>query len=268
MRDIAGTEVEHKYEELVSIITPMYNCEKYVEDMIKSVINQTYFNWELIIIDDCSTDNSIKIVEDIMKFEPRILLIKHFENLGPAEARNTGIRKAKGKFIAYLDSDDLWHKEKLKVQIDYMKNKNAATTCTSYGIISESDKNFYNEFIVPPVIRYKDLLKRNYFSCDTVIINRTMIEDIYMESAPQNEDYITWLKIIKQVKVAYGIPRVLAQYRMSNISRSSNKFAGAFNRWKIYRVKERLSWTSSLYYIVHYCIGGLIKYRGRFKLTK
>lgn len=248
---------------LVSIITPMYNSEKYISEMIESVLKQTYKEWELIIVDDCSTDNSYKIVNRYVNIDSRIRLIKLESNKGPSDARNVGIKNSNGRYIAFLDSDDLWKKNKLEVQINYMISNNEAVTCTSYEILSEGLEKKYGIFYVPNKITYEKMLKRNYFSCDTVIIDRNKINNYYMEYYERHEDYVTWLKIIKQVEYASGIKEVLATYRVYDNTRSSNKISNIIPQFKIYYNIEKLGLIKSLYYLVFVCSMSLIKYRGR-----
>lgn len=250
---------------LVSVITPMYNGEKYLTEMIDSVINQTYSNWELVIVDDYSTDNSCKIVEEYVKQDSRIRLIKQKKNAGPAEARRVSIKNAKGKYIAFLDCDDIWMPEKLEKQIGYMESNGVTVTCTSYHIGSEDCKVIHKEFIVPKLINYKMLLKQNYLSCDTVVINKEAVREISIESYKKHEDYITWLRLIKQVNEVHGIRDSLAVYRMRNNSRSSGKVDSAFQIWKVYKEKEKLNSISATIYTLYYIVNGVLKYQGMKK---
>ena len=247
---------------LVSVITPMYNGEKYLGEMIDSVIGQTYDKWELVIVDDCSTDGSCKIVEEYIKRDNRIRLIKQKKNTGPAEARRVSIKNAKGKYIAFLDCDDIWMPEKLEKQIRYMESKDIAVTCTSYQIASEDLKQVYKNFIVPEKIDYKILLKQNYFSCDTVIINKEKFKGIRIKSYAKHEDYLTWLGIMKQCKEAYGIKECLAIYRVRRNSRSTGNVDNVVKMWEILFLEEKLGAVRSSYYTIGYIIRGLVKYRG------
>lgn len=249
---------------LVSVITPMYNGEKYLAKMIDSVINQTYGNWELVIVDDCSNDNSCKIVEQYIEKDNRIKLIKQKKNAGPAEARRVSINNAKGKYIAFLDCDDIWMPEKLEKQIGYMESKDVAVTCTSYSMGSENLSEIYKEFIVPQIITYKDMLKQNYFSCDTVVINKEKVRRIKIESSPKHEDYITWLGVMKEIEFAHGIQESLAVYRIRGSSRSTGKIDSAIKIWNVYKKYERLGVLKSSYYTTHYMVRGILKYRKMF----
>lgn len=246
---------------LVSVITPMYNSEKFIKEMITSVIDQNYTNWELIIVDDCSSDSSCQIVDEYLKKDPRIKLIKHIENSGPAQARNTAIENSTGEFIAFLDSDDIWMKNKLNLQVNVMREKKVAISCTGYEIYSSDLTVKYGDFSVPEDIEYSDLLKLNYFSCDTVMINKRMLTDIKMTTSPMHEDYVAWLNFMKQAEKAIGINEPLAIYRLSDNSRSSNKIRGIFERFLIFKNIEHLGLFKSCYYSCIYTIKGFLKYK-------
>lgn len=244
-------------ENLVSIITPMYNSERYVEFTIKSVQDQTYNNWEMIIIDDCSKDSSVKIVEKFISEDNRIKIIKLTKNSGVANARNEGIINAKGDFIAFLDSDDLWHPNKLKVQINFMKKYNYIFTYTAHGYIDENNNIIRGSFKVPKTINYRTLLKGNAIHCLTVIIDRRVVNSLTMPNI-KHEDFATWLYLLKNYNIANGINENLAIYRKSLNSLTSNKIKSAIWTWNIYRNYEKLSLLKSLYYFINYIIKSIV----------
>jgi teichuronic acid biosynthesis glycosyltransferase TuaG len=219
--------------DLVSIITPAYNAEKYLKHTIESVISQDYDNWELLIVDDCSKDNSRLMAEGYMERDPRIKLISLEKNSGVAVARNTGIKVAKGRYIAFLDSDDLWHPNKLSKQISFMKKNGYAFTFTGNGVINDSGVKLNKVFKVPKQVNYKRLLRGNLIHCLTVILDKQQITNIQMPRLG-HEDYATWLSILKQGHVAYGLNENLALYRKAQNSLSSNKFKTIKWNWKIY----------------------------------
>ena len=244
--------------EIVSIIMPMYNSSFFVEQSIDSVIAQTYKNWELIIIDDYSTDNSREIVEKYIERDLRIKIICLEENLGVAEARNRGIEIANGQYLAFLDSDDIWHPEKLQKQIFFMKKNNIAFSYTQYRHFSQKDKYEGKNIDVKERVTYKELLKGNIIGCLTVVIDREKIKNIMMRSE-RHEDYILWLQILKSGYEAYGLKEDLARYRISSNSLSGNKFKSAIWTWRIYRNIEKLNLWESLYYFLHYLLRGVLK---------
>jgi glycosyltransferase involved in cell wall biosynthesis len=183
---------------LVSIITPMYNSENFIDATIQSVQSQTYQDWEMIIVDDASTDRSIEIVKKIMSNEPRLQLKQIAYNLGPAHARNNGIKLAKGRFLAFLDSDDLWHEEKLYKQLKFMKKNHYAFTYTGFEKINEEGKVLGAIIPYKEEVCYYDLLKSNHIGCLTAMIDLKILGyKIYMPDIKKRQDQGLWLKILK-----------------------------------------------------------------------
>lgn len=242
----------------VSIITPVYNSEKYLKDTIESVLNQTYTNFELILINDKSKDASIDICKSYK--DDRIKIIDLPENVGVCMARNIGIKSASGRYIAFLDSDDVWDSKKLEKQISFMKKINAGISCTEYERVDEK-LNKIGYIKVKEKISYSDMLKNNYVGCLTVIFDTNILGKMYFKQIDKNEDYLLWLEIIKKTKYIYGLCENLGKYRVLNSSRSSNKLKVVMARWEIYRKYEHLNIFSSFYYIVNYGIMALVKNR-------
>ena len=225
----------------VSVITPIYNCERFIAETINSVINQTYENWEMILIDDASNDKSVEIVKHYTKLDKRIRLIKLKENSGVAVARNTGIKASSGRFIAFLDGDDLWDPNKLEIQIQFMIERNIGFSYTSYNVISENGIDLKKTVRAPSEIDYDTLLKNTIIGCLTVVIDRDIIKEINMPLIRTRQDWVTWLSILKRGYKAYGINIPLARYRIVKGSISSNKFKTAKRNWYVYRNIEKLS---------------------------
>lgn len=242
----------------VSIITPMYNTEKFIPETVESVINQTYKNWELLIMNDNSTDSSYEIVKRYADRDPRIKIINAGKNMGVVKGRNTLTEMAEGQFIAFLDSDDYWDKEKLEKQISFMEKENAAVSCTEYTRISETGVPI-NEIKIIKKITYDDLLKNNYMGCLTVIYNAEKLGKRYFKERRKNEDYVLWLEIIKETGEIHGLKENLAYYRVLDNSRSSNKIDAAKDRWNVYRKVEKLPFFKSVYYFLNYIIIALKK---------
>lgn len=239
----------------VSIITPVYNGEKYIEETIRSVIAQSYSNWEMLIFNDNSKDNTLNIVKKYVELDNRIKLINSSLNVGVIKARNKLIELSVGKYIAFLDADDYWHSEKLCRQTKFMEENNVLISCTDYFRIFEDGK-IINKIITKEKISYDDMLKNNYMGCLTVMYNSKELGKRYFPVREKNEDYALWLEIIKEVGNVYGINETLAYYRVLSKSRSSNKFKTAKDRWKIYREVEKLSLVKSIYYF--FCYGMMI----------
>jgi glycosyltransferase involved in cell wall biosynthesis len=245
---------------MISVIMPSYNSEHFISKAIDSVLSQTYDHWEMIIVDDCSHDNSALIIEEYCKKDSRIKLIKLEKNSGPAVARNTGIKEAKGRYIAFLDADDLWKPEKLEKQINFMKENNLVFTYSSYDLIDE-EGNFMGTFKTKEIISYESMLKTNSVGCLTVIYDADMLGKMFMPNILKRQDYGLWLKILKKINSTKGIIEPLAVYRIRKNSVSSNKLKAAYYQWKIYREVEKLNFFKSLYYFSCYIYYGLRKYK-------
>jgi len=245
---------------LVSIIMPCYNASSVISKSIDSVLNQSYANWELLITNDCSTDNSEEIIEEYLKKDSRIKLFNLEHNNGVAAARNNSISHAKGDYICFLDSDDTWFSKKLEKQVIFMLENNYQFSYTGYRKINNEDV-----FISKPIkvsskgVYYKDLLKHNEIGCLTVMISKNVLGKHKMIKVG-HEDYVLWLSILKKGVVAYGINEVLASYRVGNESISSNKLKAAGFTWNIYRNIEKKNLFISSYYFINYAFYSLIKY--------
>lgn len=242
--------------DLVSIITPTYNCGKFIEETIESVLKQSYENWEMIIVDDCSTDNTKEVVEQYTKIDSRIKYYILDKNSGAAVTRTKAMELANGNYIAFLDSDDLWMEDKLMRQLDFMKKNDYAFTCTAYEQIDELG-NSLNK-----VIKTKD--KTNYngilLSCpvgnSTVMYNVDKLGKFEVPNIRKRNDDALWLQILKKEKYIYGMPDILMKYRIRSNSISSNKLQLVKYHWKLYREIEHLSVLRSTF---HICYWGVLK---------
>ena len=246
----------------VTIIMPSYDSEKFIIESVESVLAQTYSNWELIIVDDCSPDDSNKIITKYVDSDCRIKLIKLQKNSGPAIARNMAIETANGRYIAFLDSDDVWLPNKLETQINFMHDNDLAFTYSSYGLVGE-DNEHLGVFITKDKISYFDMLKTCSVGCLTAIYDTEKIGKQYMPLILKRQDYGLWLKILKLIGETKGILEPLATYRIRKNSVSSNKVKAAKYQWKIYREIEKLSFLKSLYYFAFYAYNGIIKYKNK-----
>lgn len=245
---------------LVSIITPAYNSEKFIHAAINSVLAQSYSHFEMwVVIDSGTTDSTAEIVLDYNKKDSRIKLLKITEGRGLALARNTAIEQSSGKFIAFLDSDDLWLPEKLSKQVALMENTQVAISCTGFRRISE-DLNKTGHLQLPPTeLRYETLLINNRMACLTVMIDQSQVGKIKFKET-KHEDYLMWLSLLKKFGKGLGLTEDLARYRIVAQSRSANKFEMTKMRWKILREEENLSLPESLYYLSAYATTSLLKY--------
>lgn len=222
---LKGIKKRIKMSNLVSIITPTYNSSKFIEETIKSVQNQTYKNWELLITDDCSTDNTFLILEKLAIKDNRIKIYRLIKNSGPAVARNNSIEKAKGKYLAFLDSDDLWTHNKLQVQISEMNQAGSYVSHTSYVHIDESGNEIGVRVNAIRNLSYKKLLKNNYIGNLTGVYNIDRLGKIYCPLIKKRQDWAVWVEALKRTKQnSLGVQQDLAQYRIRKNSLSSNKF--------------------------------------------
>jgi teichuronic acid biosynthesis glycosyltransferase TuaG len=235
---------------LVSIVMPAHNSEGSLRESVQSVVSQIYKEWELIIIDDASRDDTLALANQFASGDPRIRVLPLEQNVGVAEARNRGIGAARGQYLAFLDSDDLWLPDKLHTQIGFMRSSGAGFSFAQYRRIG-LDGSLSNPVRVPRTVNYEGLLRGNSIGCLTVAIDRYQIPEISMPKI-KHEDYVTWLKILKRGHIAYGIPQDLARYRVASSSVSSDKRRSAGWTWNIYRRVEGLSVIKSAWCFLHY----------------
>jgi len=228
---------------LVSIIIPTYNSEKTIRETIESILNQTYPHFEIIITDDASIDNTISTIQTIK--DKRIRLYELAKNSGAGVARNKSIQMAKGRFIAFCDSDDLWKSNKLEIQIKFMSEKKIAFSYSSYDIINENGKYLQTKN-VSSKISFKSTLLKNEIGCLTAIYDQEMIGKRYMDEIRKRQDYLLWLKILKDIDNAEGIQTPLALYRLRQNSISSNKLGLLKYNYKVYRALNYTHLKSSL----------------------
>ena len=246
-------------EYLVSIVTPVYNSEKFISETIDSIQNQTYKRWELILVDDCSSDNSYDIISKYIKYDKRIRYIKLEKNSGAAVSRNTGIKNAKGRFIAFLDSDDIWLPEKLEKQVKYMLDKKIGFTFTSYRYMKEDGTKTNKVAKAPYKIDYNGLLKNTIIGCSTVVLDRKIVGNFLMPLVRKGQDTATWLMILRNQKYAYGIEEILVDYRLVGNSLSSNKIKALKRTWNIYRSVEKINVFKSTYVFCFYVFNAIKK---------
>jgi teichuronic acid biosynthesis glycosyltransferase TuaG len=244
----------------VSVVTPVFNSEKFLAQTIISVMKQTHPNWELIITDDFSTDHSLKIAESYAAKDSRIKTIKLNVNSGSGVARNHSIGEATGEVIAFLDADDLWDEDFLEKSLRFMEKYQAGIVFSSYRRASEDLNDKLGEFIVPEFTNYHEMLKSCSISCLTGIyhVNRCKGK-AYMPDIRRRQDYCLWLTLLKRIDRAYGLSDVLATYRICSKSVSRNKIKVAIYQWYVYRKIERLPLLTSCFYFIHYFIRGFIK---------
>ena len=240
---------------LVSIIMPTYNCGKFIKKTIDSVINQTYSNWELIIVDDCSKDDTEKVLKKYQK-DKRINYVKLKKNSGAAIARTEAMRIAKGNYMAFLDSDDLWYPKKLEKQLKFMQDNSYNFTCTAYEQIDEEDNKLNKVIKTKKKADYNRILLDCPVGNSTVMYNVDKLGKFEVPNIRKRNDDALWLQIIKKAKHIYGMDEILMQYRIRSNSISSNKWSLVKYHWQLYREIEHLSIIRSVF---HICYWGFIK---------
>lgn len=246
--------------DLVSVITPAYNASRFVAETIRSVQAQTYQNWEMLIVDDCSTDDTCAVVERISRADERVRLINQPRNSGPAEARNAALDNARGRWLAFLDSDDLWLPTKLERQLTFHESLNATLSFTEYRRISEDGTKVGRRIRVPDELGYRQLLGNTAIVTSSVIIDRLRAGEFRMRKT-YYDDFACWLQLLREGGRAVGLHEDLTRYRQAGGSVSRNKGRSAREVWKTYRNIEHLGLLSSSWYFVNYAIRAWLKYR-------
>ena len=239
-----------RMKDLVSIITPAYNCSFFVGETIRSVLSQTYDNWEMIIVDDASTDNTLEVIKDFAKNDSRIKVFSLEKNGGSAAAKNYAISLAKGRYLAFLDSDDLWKKTKLEKQIGFMEKNNYPFTFTAYEFMKDNS-NRRHSFDVPKSVNYRQYLGNTIIGNSTVVLDRNVIDDICVQNG-YLEDALTWMHILKRGFMAYGLNEVLMDYRVRNDSKSGKKTKNAIRYFKVLIETQNLNFLSAIFYEISY----------------
>ena len=240
--------------EKVSVIVPVYNSKKHIKDCINSIVNQTYKNLEIIIVNDKSKDNSIKIIKKFK--DKRIKIIDLKKNYGVATARNTGIEAATGDYICFIDSDDYWNLKKIEIQLKFIKEKDCEFIYSDYEYLKVNGKR--HRVNVPKSITYKEALKNTTIFTSTVMFNMKYLnkEDIFMPLIKRGQDTACWWQVLKKGITAYGINEVLSIYRVGENSISSNKFKAIIRTWKIYK-REDLVFYKRIYYFLCYIFNAI-----------
>lgn len=246
---------------LVSVIMPAYNSERFIAEAINSVISQTVTDWELIVIDDGSTDKTRAIVSAIAESDERIRLVANEKNMGVAKSRNVGLDLFKGQFLALLDSDDYWECDMLEKTIFCAEESGADIVYCSYALVDESGKKLCNDFIVPLQTTFKETIVRLVMTCSSVLMTSDLARRYRFPTDVYHEDVALWFRIMKDGAVARGVPEVLSSYRQNENSRSSNKIKNAFERWPIYRKHLKMSVPETIVTMIRYGYYGFLKFR-------
>lgn len=249
-------------EELISIIVPVYNVEKFIIETMDSVRAQTYSNWELLLIEDGSTDNGVEKIYNYIEEtgDERIHLFRQPANMGAAKARNRGLGEAKGRYITYLDADDLWMPEKLNHELLFLQEKNAAFVFTGYEFADEQGQGTGKIVRVPQTLTYKQALKNTTIFTTTVMFDTDRIPKELLEMPlMKSEDTALWWKILRNGYTAYGLDENLAKYRRPGKSLSSNKVEAVRRIWNLYRRAEGMSVLNSAWHCLFWAVRAVLR---------
>lgn len=250
----------HWNGELVSIVTPAYKAARFVGQTIESVIVQDYSCWEMLIVDDRSPDDTAEVIARYAASEPRVKLIRQEHNGGPAAARDAALERAAGRYVAFLDSDDLWLPGKLSQQLACMRETGAGLTFTAFRRITQDGARLGRLIGVPHSLDYASLLKDTAILTSTVVIDRSVSGDFRM-TRTYLDDLALWLELLKRGVVARGLPADLVRYRVVQRSHSRNKAHSARQVWRVYREVERLGLLRSAWCFANYATRAWLKYR-------
>lgn len=248
---------------LVSVVTPAYNCEKYLRQTAESVMLQTFEQWEMIIVDDCSTDGTLALAQQLAAQEKRIRVLRNETNQGVSLTRNRGIAEARGEYIALLDGDDLWERDKLERQVALLEQGYDLAYC-SYDFWDEAGRPIgkMKPFIVPQRTDYRKMLVSSVVSCSTAMVRAGLLKEHPFRKDTYHEDYALWMELFALPVRAAGDEKVLMHYRQVRGSRSNAKGNSAKKRWEVYRRTLHMGLLESAWAFCRYAVRGAIKYFG------
>lgn len=249
--------IKNDSEPIVSVIMPAYNVAEFIDKSIESVLSQSFSSWELLIVNDCSTDDTLNEIEPYL-VDNRIKLINNSKNLGGAGSRNVAIEAAKGRYLAFLDSDDLWTENKLEIQLNYMRQHNVAFSFSGYTTITEEGK-LIDKIRVPKCVNFNRLLKHNYIGCLTAMYDTQPFGKIFMPMVRKRQDFALWLELLKRFDYAYGINENLGYYRIRIESLSTSKKDAFKYYWRVLRVVGECNFFRASYSIICYLFIVLLK---------
>lgn len=244
----------------VSVIMPAFNMSKFITQSIQSVLKQTFEDFELIIVDDCSSDNTYEIACEFSRTDKRVVALRNETHFGAANTRNRALEYADGDYIAFLDSDDIWLPEKLERQLEFMRRNDHALTYTAYQKLDSTLDQRGKIIKAPKSMNAKQIIGNTAIGCLTVMVNRKKVGDFSMPDISHCEDNCTWQSILKRGYTAYGLNEVLALYRERKGSQTSEKKAAAKKQWRVYRDYYGFSFVKSAFYFAEYAARAFIKH--------
>ena len=253
--------MERQYVDgLVSVIIPVYNAEKFLSSTLDSIFAQTSKSFEVVLVDDCSKDGSAEIISKYKEEHPEIVYHLQEKNMGAAVARNTALEIAKGRYVAFLDSDDVWYPEKTEKQLNLMKEKDAAFSYAAIEMMDENGELKKSKRKVKETVNYRFLLHNTMIATSSVIVDREKLGDFRMPLRRSGQDYATWLQLLRDGTVAHGINEALVKYRVSSNSLSSNKFKSIKQVWEIQTKDEKIKKIPAAFHVCCFTFNALKKY--------
>lgn len=246
------------YDPIVSVIIPCYNMKRFIFDSMRSVVRQTFRDWEMILVDDGSTDGTYEFIKSLSDSDYRI---KHATkaHTGIADTRNQCIQMAQGRYLAFLDADDYWHNSKLEVQLEFMRDRKLGFSYTAYDCVNEEGETVVRSIKTAGNLDYNTYLRNTIIGCSTVMIDRDQVGDVVVPNFRTSEDSATWLKILRKGFKAYAIERPLTYYRIRSRSASSNKLQATADLWRVYRKQEKLPMMDAMDCFVSYAFNAVKK---------
>ena len=248
-----------EHQPLVSVIMPCYNMERFVADTIRSVIHQTFADWELLIVDDASTDGTAALVQHLAEQDDRIYFSANLKHAGIAPTRNRCLQLSKGRFLAFLDADDIWHPEKLEQQLRFMLERHVGFSYTSYDLVDEDGKPLGKTIKTAGDLDYKAYMRNTIIGCSTVMVDTELVGPVVVPDFRTSEDAATWLDILKKGFKACAVEEPLTSYKIRENSASSNKLKAAADLWRVYRQNEKLPFFKAVYYFGCYAFNAIKK---------
>jgi len=245
---------------LISIITPVYNASPFLKETIKSVKDQTFKDWEWIIVDDCSSDSSVDVITSYASGDSRIHLIRLDINSGTGVAKNIALSHARGRFITFIDSDDLWKPEKLELQVNFMMNNNYPICFTSYMLMDQTGRDKDKIISVKSSVNQHQYLKNTIIGFSTSMIDKNITGSFEFIGLRSREDTHLWITLLGKGFVAYGLNEVLTRYRVHDHSITTNKLKAARQTWELYHKIEKLGFLRSVYYFGYYAFNAFKKH--------
>ena len=241
----------------ISVITPAHNSEPWVDEALDSLQGQTFSDWELIFVDDGSTDGTLARAQARAKKDRRILVLSQHRQ-GPSSARNLALSRVRGRFLAFLDADDFWVPAKLETQLEFMRSRGCVFSYTAYNCVDESGLREIRRRPFIPSVSRQELLKSCPISISSVMLGSRVWDKVRFSAYPVQEDYAFWFDLLAEVERAYGIGEVLCSYRLHRASRSADKLRAVMGQWNVYRRHLELSWPLSLFYLGHYSLAAVV----------